>query len=105
VWSIIEEPIIEGLRAGHSVMEIIRFFGYPRSTVYNVVAKYTALEQSNEGSNMPARKSHSKERTVSTPAVVERAQADFKSPVIQGNTLRILMDVVPWMETVTSERL
>jgi len=27
--------------------EIIRFFGYPRSTVYDVVAKYT-LEQSNE---------------------------------------------------------
>jgi len=39
------------------------------------VAKYTALEQSNEGSNMPAKKSHSKERTARTPAVVERVQA------------------------------
>jgi len=37
--------IIEGLRAGRSAMEIIRFFGYPRS-IYDVVAKYTALEQS-----------------------------------------------------------
>ncbi|EGI69185.1 hypothetical protein G5I_02099 [Acromyrmex echinatior] len=30
------------------------FFGYPRSTVYDVVVKYTALEQSNEGFSMPA---------------------------------------------------
>jgi len=36
--------IIEGFRAGCSVTEIIRFFGYPRSTIYDVVAKYTALE-------------------------------------------------------------
>jgi len=39
------------------------------------VAKYMALEQSNEGSSMPARKSHSKERIARTPAVIERAQA------------------------------
>ena len=38
--------IIEGFRAGRSATEIIRFFGYPRLTVYNVVTKYTALEQS-----------------------------------------------------------
>ncbi|EGI60750.1 hypothetical protein G5I_11022 [Acromyrmex echinatior] len=31
-------------------MEIIRFFGYLRSTVYDVT-KYTVLEQSNEGSS------------------------------------------------------
>ncbi|KYN45447.1 hypothetical protein ALC53_00005, partial [Atta colombica] len=55
--------IIEGLRAGRSAMEIIRFFEYPRSTVYDVIAKYIALEQSNEGSSMSARKSHSKKRT------------------------------------------
>jgi len=34
-----------------------------------------ALEQSNEGSSMPARKSHSKKRTARTPTVIERAQA------------------------------
>jgi len=34
------------IRAGRSATEIIRFFGYPRSTVYDIVAKYTALEQS-----------------------------------------------------------
>jgi len=41
--------------------------------IYNVVAKYTALKQSNEGSSMPTKKSHSKERT--RIPVVERAQA------------------------------
>ena len=35
----------------------------------------TTLEESNEGSNMPAKKSHSKERTTRTLAVIERAQA------------------------------
>ncbi|KYN10983.1 hypothetical protein ALC57_16867 [Trachymyrmex cornetzi] len=40
--------IIEGLRAGRSATEIIRFFGYPRSTVYDVMVKYTTSEQSNE---------------------------------------------------------
>jgi len=66
--------IIEGLRAGRSAMEIIRFFEYPRSTDYDVVAKYIALEQSNEGFSMSARKSHSKKRTARTPVVVERTQ-------------------------------
>jgi len=56
--------IIEGLRARRSATEIIRFFGYLRSTIYDIVAKYMALEQSNESSSVPARKSHSKERTV-----------------------------------------
>jgi len=40
--------IIEGFRAGRLATEIIRFFGYPRSIVYNVMTKYTALEQSNK---------------------------------------------------------
>jgi len=54
--------IIEGHRAGRSPTKIIRFFGYPRSTIYDVMAKYSASEQSNESSSTPARKSHSKER-------------------------------------------
>ncbi|EGI59506.1 hypothetical protein G5I_12335 [Acromyrmex echinatior] len=40
--------IIEDLRSERSATEIIRFFGYTRLTVYDIVAKYTALEQSNE---------------------------------------------------------
>ena len=65
--------IIEDLRAGRSATEI-RFVGYPKSTVYDIVAKYTALEQSNEDSNMPARKNHSKECTARIPIIFKRAQ-------------------------------
>jgi len=64
--------IIEDLRAEHSATKIIRFFEYPRSTVYNVMAKYTGLEQFNKGFSMPARKSHSKERITKIPAIVGR---------------------------------
>jgi len=55
--------IIEGLRAGRSATEIIRFFEYPRSTVYDIVAKYTALEHS------PTKVlvCHSKERNARIP--------------------------------------
>ncbi|XP_032687204.1 uncharacterized protein LOC116851661 [Odontomachus brunneus] len=66
--------IIEGLRAGRLRTEIIRFFGYPRSTVYDVAAKYLASETSEKGSANPTRKSHSKEKSVRTPAIIERAQ-------------------------------
>ncbi|XP_032682253.1 uncharacterized protein LOC116849323 isoform X2 [Odontomachus brunneus] len=66
--------IIEGFRAGRSRTKIIRFFGYPRSTVYDVAAKYLASETSEKGSANPTRKSHSKEKSVRTPAIIERAQ-------------------------------
>jgi len=66
--------IIEGLRVECSATEIIRFFGYPISTIYDVVVKYMALEQSNESSSLPARNSYSKER-IARIAVVEKAQA------------------------------
>jgi len=36
--------IIEGLRAERLSTEIIQFFEYPRSTVYDVVAKYSVSE-------------------------------------------------------------
>lgn len=52
--------IIEGFRAGRSRTKIIRFFGYPRLTVYDVAAKYLASETSEKGSANPTRKSHSK---------------------------------------------
>ena len=38
--------IIEDFHAGRSATEVIRFFEYPRSTIY-VVAKYMALEEFN----------------------------------------------------------
>jgi len=68
------------------------------------VAKYTAQNNSKfEGSSMPARKSHSKERITRTPAVVERTQAlILDNP---GQSLRVLIDVMKlWMEIVASER-
>ncbi|KAG5346598.1 IFT46 protein, partial [Acromyrmex charruanus] len=48
----IEEPRSSKVFVLGSATEIIRFFGYPRSTVYDVLAKYTALEQSKEGSSL-----------------------------------------------------
>ncbi|XP_072764892.1 uncharacterized protein [Anoplolepis gracilipes] len=66
--------IIESLRAGHSQTEYIRFFGYPRSTVYDVAAKFFASEKSTEGSANPTRKRHSKEKSVRTPEIIAKAQ-------------------------------
>ena len=84
--------IIKGLRARRSATKIIlRFFGYPRSTIYDV-AKYTILEQSNESSNMSARKSHSKERTTKTLAIVKKAQALISDN--PGQSLRKLASIV-----------
>jgi len=82
--------IIEGLRAGRSPTEIIRFFGYPRSTVYNIVAKFSASEQSKESSSTPARKNHSKERTARTSTVVKRTQA----LISEEQSLRKLVSIV-----------
>ncbi|KYN06233.1 hypothetical protein ALC62_02825 [Cyphomyrmex costatus] len=38
--------IIEGLRTGRSATKIIRFFGYPRSTVYDVVTVHRLIYES-----------------------------------------------------------
>ena len=61
--------IIEGLRARHSATEIIRFFGYhqPFMTLWQNIRTVQRRFQY-------ARKSHSKERTARTLAVVKRAQ-------------------------------
>jgi len=76
---VIEAAIIESLRAARSATEIIRFFGYPKSTVYDVVAKYTALKQFNEGSSEEesfTRSAFTRKNTLRRPlAVVKRAQA------------------------------
>lgn len=64
--------IIESVRAGDAATETIRVFGYPKSTVYDIFAKYTELEKSNEGFAIPAKKSHSKERVVRAPEIVNQ---------------------------------
>jgi len=66
--------IIEGLRAGRSQIEIIRFFGYSRSIIYDVAAKYLASETSKKGSANPTRKSYSKKKSIRTPAIIKRIQ-------------------------------
>ena len=84
--------IVEVLRAGRSAAEIIRFFNYPKSTVYDVVAKYGAAEQSNENSSTTARMRHSKDRIVRTPEFVERAQALISENPMQS--LRSLAKII-----------
>jgi len=60
---------IKGLGAGRSQIEIIRFFGYSRSTIYDVATKYLASETSEKGFAIPTRKSYSKKKLVRTPAI------------------------------------
>ncbi|CAH2005543.1 unnamed protein product [Acanthoscelides obtectus] len=78
------DAIIESIRAGRSPTEIIRFFRYPISTVYDIVSKYNASEESRESSSNPARKTHSRERRSRTPAVVEKAQALISEDPVQS---------------------
>jgi len=68
------------------------------------VVKYTALEQSNEGSSMLARKSHSIKYTARPPAVVERADFGWPRAIIarSDGCSEAVMDVV---ETVASGKL
>jgi len=90
--------IIEGLRAAHrgrSATEIIRLFGYPK-TVYVVVAKYTALEQS----KVPVcqrgrviRKNASRE----LPQSLKRLKRWFW--MTQDNRCAFCDVVKPWMES------
>ncbi len=54
--------IIEGLRAECFSNENNWFFGYPRSTIYDVLTKYTALEQANEGFSIYACEEESLEK-------------------------------------------
>jgi len=54
--------IIEGLHAGHSAMEIIRFFGYSKSTIYDKICGKIFGFKTVENSSISASKSYSKER-------------------------------------------
>jgi len=70
------------------------------------VAKYTALEQSNENSNMPGRKTR-KKRTARTPSVlVERIQVLISDD--PGQSLRKLASIVdvsePTMRRIAEEK-
>ena len=86
--------IIEGLRGGCSVMEIIRFFGYS----FMMLRQNIRLQNSPTKSSMPARKSHSKECTARTQSERVLISDDLRQS-------HVLMDVVkPWLETMASRR-
>ena len=72
----------------------------PRSTVYDIMAKYMALEQSMK---VPARKSASRGLPQSLKELISVVQALISDNL--GQSLRVLLDIVkPWMETVASRR-
>lgn len=83
--------IIEGHRAGRSATEIIRFFGYPKSTVYDVLSKYTDKDKYGECSNTPARKPHSKKCSSRTSEAIKRTQALISED--PGQSLRKMEDI------------
>ncbi|EZA50176.1 hypothetical protein X777_11239 [Ooceraea biroi] len=66
--------VIDGVRAGRTPSEIIKFFRYPRSTVYDIVQRYAASEESEVDSGTPERKIHVREKATRTPELIRKAQ-------------------------------
>jgi inhibitor of nuclear factor kappa-B kinase subunit alpha len=68
--------IIEGLRAGRSRQEIIQFFNYPKSTVYDVAKAFNDAEETEDGSGSASRKRHaSGAQKLRDSTFLERLQA------------------------------
>ncbi|XP_076621600.1 LOW QUALITY PROTEIN: uncharacterized protein LOC143342004 [Colletes latitarsis] len=90
--------IIESLCAGRTPVEIIKFFGYPRSTVYDVAKRYAASESFEKGSPSPARKVQVREKSTRTPEIIQRVQdMILEDP---GISLRKLASLLRVSETV-----
>ncbi|XP_011863807.1 PREDICTED: uncharacterized protein LOC105559817 [Vollenhovia emeryi] len=90
--------IIESLRAERTPAEIIKFFGYPRSTVYDVAKRYTVSEESEKDSSSPARKIQVREKSTRTPELIRRVQdMILEDP---GISLRKLASVLRVSETI-----
>ncbi|XP_076634304.1 LOW QUALITY PROTEIN: uncharacterized protein LOC143348207 [Colletes latitarsis] len=90
--------IIESLCAGRTPVEIIKFFGYSRSTVYDVAKRYAASESFEKGSPSPARKVQVRQKSTRTPEIIQRVQdMIFEDP---GTSLRKLASVLGVSETV-----
>lgn len=66
--------ITQALHAGKTIREIIDFFNYPQSTVYDVAKRYRATRDVDGSSGTPARKVHARARPVRTQNTVKRAQ-------------------------------
>jgi len=87
-------PHVEGrpLFERSVLVEIIRFFGYSRSTIYVSFHcdKMTALEQSNEGSSTLTRKNYSKERTAKISIDCWYKRANNMSNCRGGSSIQIV---------------
>ena len=90
--------IIESLCAGRTPVEIIKLFGYPRSTVYDIAKRYATSEGFENGSPSPARKVHVREKSTRTPEIIQRVQnMILEDP---GTSLRKLASVLGVSETI-----
>ncbi|CAK9807113.1 Transposable element Tcb1 transposase [Anthophora quadrimaculata] len=93
--------IIESLRAGRTPVEIIKFFSYPRSTVYDIAKRYAASDWFEKGSPSPARKVQVREKSTRTPEIIQRAQdMILEDP---GTSLRKLASVLGVSETIVRQ--
>ncbi|XP_011135173.1 uncharacterized protein LOC105180667 [Harpegnathos saltator] len=66
--------VIESLRAGRTPSEIIKFFKYSRSTVYDIARKYATSEKSEGNSCTPTRKIQIREKMTRTPELIQKTQ-------------------------------
>ena len=55
-------------------VEIIKLFGYPRSTVYDIAKRYATSEGFENGSPSPARKVHVREKSTRSPEIIQSVQ-------------------------------
>lgn len=90
--------VIESLRAGRTPTEIIKFFRYTKSTVYDVAKRYAVSEESEEGFSTPARKVQIREKSTRTSEIIQRAQdMILEDP---GTSLRKLASILGVSETI-----
>lgn len=83
------EAVIETLRAGRSSAEIIGFFGYPRSTGYDIAQKYAGAKKSVLSSVSSAR--HNQEKVARIPSDIQRAQELISKDLLPLRKLSITL--------------
>lgn len=67
--------VVESLRAGHSVPEIIKWFGFPKSTVYDIAKRF------NDGAESVERKEKTAHKPIRNKAFISRVQKSInKNP-------------------------
>ncbi|CAK9817253.1 hypothetical protein ANTPLA_LOCUS9301 [Anthophora plagiata] len=89
--------IRESLCARRTSVEIIKFFGCPKSTVYDVAKKYAASERFEKGSS-PVRKVQVRKKSTRTPEIIQRVQDMILEDL--GTSLQKLASVLGASETI-----